>query len=85
MPMKQKQQQIVIDWLKRISAIGIVALWLYIITIFINDPAPFSELVPYCMGSTMLLFGFLTAIHKGLEYWETKLHHTEKREQQENG
>jgi hypothetical protein len=41
--------------------------------IFIKDPAPFNELVPYCMGSTMLIFGILTALFKGLEYWEAQI------------
>ncbi len=24
---------------------------------------------PYCMASTMLILGILTAVHKGLDYW----------------
>ena len=71
--METKQQRQLIGWLKRISAVLTIGVWLYVITIFLNDPAPFSELVPYCMGSTMLIFGILTGIYKGLEYWEATL------------
>jgi len=41
--------------------------------IFLKDPGPFAELAPYCMGSTMLIFGVLTGIFKGLEYWEAQI------------
>ena len=75
MHMEPRQQLQLIRWLKRISAVLTVAIWLYVITIFINDPAPFKELVPYCMGSTMLIFGILTGIFKGLEYWEAQIQH----------
>ncbi len=76
--MEREQKLTLIVWLKRISAVVTVAVWLYVIAIFINDPAPFSELVPYCMGSTMLIFGILTGIFKGLEYWESTLKKEEK-------
>jgi len=68
--MKRQQTLEIIKWLKRIAAVVTVAVWLYMISIFLKDPAPFAELVPYCMGSTMLIFGVLTGIFKGLEYWE---------------
>ncbi len=34
-----------------------------------KSPAPFIEQAPYCMGSTMLIFGLLTAVYKGLDHW----------------
>ena len=71
--MESIQQLIMIKWLKRISAAAAVGIWIYFITVFIKDPAPFSELVPYCMGSTMLIFGILTGVYKGLEFWEAQL------------
>ncbi len=71
--MNTQQQRQLIQWLKRISAVVTLSIWLYVITMFLNDPAPFAELVPYCMGSTMLIFGILTGIYKGLEYWEATL------------
>ncbi len=75
-----------ITWLKRISAAAAIAIWLYVLTIFINDPAPFSELAPYCMGSTMLIFGILTGIYKGLERWEAHIRaQTGQKDEEKNG
>jgi len=71
--MKTQQILEIIKWLKRIAAIGTVGVWIYVISIFLKDPAPFAELAPYCMGSTMLIFGVLTGIFKGLEYWEQRV------------
>lgn len=63
----------IIQWLKRISAALAVGTWGYVIFMISQDPAPFAKQVPYCMGSTMLIFGVLTGIYKGLEYWEQQL------------
>jgi hypothetical protein len=71
--MKTEQLLTTILWLKRFFAVTTIAVWLYVMVIFIKDPAPFSELVPYCMGSTMLIFGILTGLFKGLEYWESQI------------
>ena len=71
--MKDAQRLKTIQWLKRIAAVLTIGVWLYVMTIFLKDPAPFSELAPYCMGSTMLIFGVLTGVFKGLEYWENKV------------
>ncbi|QOR61749.1 hypothetical protein ACM66Z_10025 [Sulfurovum sp. ST-21] len=68
--MRDKQLQNIIKWLKRLLAAAAVGVWVYVMSIFLIEPAPFSELAPYCMGSTMLIFGVLTGIFKGLEYWE---------------
>jgi len=73
MHMKNEEQRKIILWLKRLAATLTVVVWLYVMLIFIQDPAPFAELVPYCMGSTMLIFGILTGIFKGLEYWEKQI------------
>ena len=72
--MKQDAQINLIKWLKRIAALLTAGVWLSVMIFFIKDPAPFAELVPYCMGSTMLIFGVLTGVFKGLEYWENNLH-----------
>jgi len=71
--MEKEQKLTIIVWLKRIAAVITIAVWAYVMYIYLKDPAPFAELAPYCMGSTMLIFGVLTGIFKGLEYWETKL------------
>ena len=71
--MEQQTQLNLIKWLKRIAAVTTIGIWIYVMTLFLKNPAPFSELVPYCMGSTMLIFGVLTGVFKGLEYWEAKV------------
>ncbi|HIQ47083.1 MAG TPA: hypothetical protein EYH57_05620 [Sulfurovum sp.] len=72
MLMKMKQRTI-IRWLKRIAVIMTILIWVYVIYSFLKNPAPFSELALYCMGSTMLIFTLLSAAFKGLEYWEQQL------------
>ncbi len=79
--MEKEQAMNVIKWLKRIAAVSTIGVWMYVMLIFLRDPAPFSELVPYCMGSTMLIFGILSGIYKGLEYWEA--HYDEKGKDEE--
>ena len=71
--MKKEQQLTIILWLKRVASVTTIAVWGYVMFIFLKDPAPFAEIAPYCMGSTMLFFGVLTGIFKGLEYWETQI------------
>lgn len=58
-----------VTWTKR--ALGLIAfiLWGYVIFTISRSPAPFIEQAPYCMVSTMLIFGILTGIYKGLDHW----------------
>jgi len=58
-----------ITWTKRLLGFIAILLWMYVIFTISQSPAPFIEQAPYCMASTMLIFGILTAIHKGLDYW----------------
>jgi len=58
-----------ITWSKRLLGLIAFLLWGYIIVTISQSPAPFIEQAPYCMGSTMLIFGLLTAVYKGLDYW----------------
>ena len=71
--MNKEQQLTIILWLKRVAAVITIAVWGYVMFTFLKDPAPFAELAPYCMGSTMLIFGVLTGVFKGLEYWEQQI------------
>lgn len=68
--MKLKQKQTIITWLKRLLGFLAITLWLYIIFTISQSPAPFREQAPYCMISTMMIFGLLSMGFKGLEYWE---------------
>jgi len=65
----QETQYTLIIWLKRILGVTAIMLWMYVIYTIAKSPAPFMEQAPYCMVSTMLIFGLLTAAHKGLDYW----------------
>lgn len=56
-------------WIKRLLALIAFLLWAYVIVSISQSPAPFIEQAPYCMGSTMLIFGLLTAVYKGLDHW----------------
>ena len=60
---------ITVTWIKRLLGIIAILLWGYVIFTISLSPAPFMEQVPYSMVSTMLIFGILTAVHKGLDYW----------------
>jgi len=68
--MNKAQQKIIILWLKRALGFTAISLWLYIIYAISQSPAPFREQAPYCMISTMMIFGVLSMAFKGLEYWE---------------
>ena len=58
-----------VTWIKRLLGLIAALIWGYVILTISQSPAPFMEQAPYCMGSTMLIFGILTAVYKGLDYW----------------
>lgn len=68
--MELKQKKIIILWLKRILGLTAITLWMYILYTISQSSVPFMEQIPYCMGSTMLTFGFISMLFKGLTYWE---------------
>jgi hypothetical protein len=70
--MNQNSKQTTIIWLKRVVGVAAIGTWAYVIMKISQSPAPFSEQAPYCMGSTMLIFGMLTMVHKGLDYLSLK-------------
>lgn len=67
--MKRDVQLKLIVWVKRVVGFTAIGLWIVIIYTIAQSPAPFMEQAPYCMVSTMLIFGLLTAAYKGLDYW----------------
>jgi peptidoglycan/LPS O-acetylase OafA/YrhL len=67
--MKREIQLKLIVWLKRVVGFTAIGIWMIIIYTISKSPAPFIEQAPYCMGSTMLIFGLLTAVYKGLDHW----------------
>ena len=67
--MKKETVFTLVTWTKRLLGLIAVLLWMYVIFTISQSPAPFMEQAPYCMASTMLIFGILTALHNGLDYW----------------
>jgi peptidoglycan/LPS O-acetylase OafA/YrhL len=70
--MQNRQKKTIITWLKRFLGFLAIGVWMYVIFTISKSPTPFREQVPYCMISTMMIFGFLSMGFKGLEYWETQ-------------
>jgi len=68
--MNKEEQKTLIIWLKRALGFTAITLWMYIIYTISQSSAPFREQAPYCMISTMMIFGLLSMGFKGLEYWE---------------
>jgi len=68
--MKKEQKMTLIIWTKRALGFAAILLWIYIIYSISKSPAPFMEQAPYCMVSTMMIFGLLSMSYKGLEFWE---------------
>lgn len=58
-----------VTWTKRLLGLITFLVWGVVIFTISQSPAPFMEQAPYCMVSTMLIFGLLTAAYKGLDYW----------------
>jgi len=67
--MEQKTLVAFVRWLKRLLGLMTFLLWGYVIFTISQSPAPFIEQAPYCMAGTMLIFGILSMIYKGLDYW----------------
>ena len=68
--MQKETVMTLITWTKR--ALGLIAflMWGYVIFTISRSPVPFTEQAPYCIASTMLIFGILSMIYKGFDYWE---------------
>ena len=71
--MEKNMQLKLIVWLKRGLGVTAFSVWIFILYTIMQTSAPFMEQAPYCMAGTMLTFGVLTAIFKGLERWEAHI------------
>jgi len=64
--------------LKIIAGIGYslstiaIALWLFVMLFLAQSPAPFIEQAPYYILSTLVIFGLLFSMLKGLYYWHLR-------------
>jgi peptidoglycan/LPS O-acetylase OafA/YrhL len=70
--MNKETLLLTVTWTKRVLGVIAFLLWVTVIFAIATSAAPFTEQAPYCMGSTMLIFGVLTAAYKGLDYWSLK-------------
>lgn len=70
--MEKDAQLKLINWAKRVLGVIAFFVWIYIIYSVMQTPAPFMEQAPYCMAGTMLVFGVLTGLFKGLDYLSLK-------------
>lgn len=67
---KIKNKNLIITWTKRLTASLAIGLWIITLYNIFKNGESFSDQAPLCIFSTMTIFGVLTAIYKGLEYWE---------------
>jgi len=67
--MKKETIKNIIILVKRAVGFTAITLWMYVMYTISKSQAPFIEQAPYCMVSTMLIFGLLSMVHKGLDYW----------------
>jgi len=68
--MKPKEKSKKFQWIKRGIALTAVAVWLALIVSIFQSGGTMADQAPKCIFTTMIVFGILTAIYKGLEQWE---------------
>jgi len=67
---ENKQKKTIILWTKRLTGIATIIVWAIVLYKIFQSGGNFQSQAPQCIISTMLIFGMLTVIYKGLEYWE---------------
>jgi hypothetical protein len=67
--MKNNKKAIIL-WIKRVAALLTVIVWVAVLYNIFQSGGNFNDQAPQCIISTMLIFVVLTAVYKGLEYWE---------------
>ncbi|MDD5405421.1 MAG: hypothetical protein PHE73_00610 [Sulfurovaceae bacterium] len=68
--MNNSHKSIIAAWSKRIITVLMIVIWIVLIFNIAGSKAPFMEQAPYCIISTMTIFGILSLIYKALEWWE---------------
>ncbi len=59
-------------WLKRSVALAAVGIWMALIIHIFQGGGGMSQQAPKCIFTTMIVFGILTAVYKGIEQLEKK-------------
>jgi len=67
---ENRQKNIIIPWIKRITALLTLMVWATVLYKIFQSGGTFQDQAPQCIVSTMLIFGILTGVYKGLEFWE---------------
>lgn len=70
--MVQKNKQMLILWARRIASLLTILAWTTVLYMILRNGGTFRDQAPQCIISTMLIFGVLTGIYKGLEIWEKR-------------
>jgi len=71
-PKKDLQNNRKIQWLKRGVALAAVGIWFILIVVIFKSGGTMADQAPKCIFSTMIVFGILTALHKGIDLWEKR-------------
>jgi len=67
--MKRETKEQIVQWAKIILGVTTAIIWISAIIIIYRSFDTFEEEAPYCIISTMVIFGISTALFKGLDYW----------------
>ncbi|WP_456394050.1 hypothetical protein [Nitratifractor sp.] len=59
-------------WAKRAVAAIAVFVWILLMATIFREGGGMQEQAPKCIFTTMIVFGILTALYKGLEGWEKR-------------
>ncbi len=68
--MKRETRERIVQWAKITLGIVTAVAWISAIIIIYRSFDTFEEEAPYCIVSTMVIFGISTALYKGLDYWK---------------
>ncbi len=67
---KNREKKILVLWGKRVTALLTLVVWATALYTIFQSGGSFRDQAPQCIVSTMLIFGVLTGVYKGLEFWE---------------
>ncbi len=70
--MKRTSKEKIIYWSKRGVGVAALFVWIAVMMEIVQSKESFIEQAPYCMVSTMIIFGLLSALFKALEWWQER-------------
>jgi hypothetical protein len=57
-------------WMKRGVAAVAIGIWIVLMFRIFTGGGTMADQAPQCIFTTMIVFGVLTALYKGMELWE---------------